>query len=108
MDTTLVSRVGLQSLSDVENFLSALQHIKGLTIQLNHVRARRSRRELSLANQIAALREVCGDKARESTRLGDLWKIAQDELRELQEPEPAPGLGCPGGPTGPCQGGSHT
>jgi hypothetical protein len=101
-NTFVASRVSINTLADIETFLSAAQHLKALTIQYNALRSRQSRRELSLATQIECITELLVDKARGSPRIAEMWRATQEELRTL-----AGDLGTPcTPPSGPCKGGT--
>jgi hypothetical protein len=103
MDTsTLDMRVGLDSLADVETFLSAAQHLKSLTLQLRQLQARRSRREHSIALQIECITQLLDGQAADSPRLKEFWREAQAELRALADLAAIP---CTP-PATPCKGGS--
>ena len=83
MDTTLVSRVPIVALSDIETFLTSAQHLKALTVQLAERQARESGLQNSLARQIAKSTQQCTELAAKSARLGELWRQVQAELRSL-------------------------
>jgi len=103
----MFSRVELDSLAAVTTFVSAAEHLKSLTLQLNELRHRRSRREHSLALQIECLTTVCGEKAAEVPYLADLWAVAQAELQALaQAPPPPPQPRPHQAPAEPCKGGN--
>jgi hypothetical protein len=99
---TLDARVGLDSLADVQTFLSAAQHLKSLTLELRHLQARRSRREHSIALQIECITRLLDEQAAETPRLREFWSQARAELSALTDPPPLP---CTP-PATPCKGGT--
>jgi len=80
---TLGARVPVGALSDVEKFLNAAAHLKGLLISRQERRARRSNIDQAIGRLIESHTAVCADLAKNDSRIAELWKLTQTELREL-------------------------
>ncbi len=99
MDVTLAGRLSVTALGDVERFVEAAQHLKALATQRHELRCRDSRRLAALSQQIDTFTLHCGALAQGNARLGELWKLTQEELRPLLDTAApaAPLAGCSAG-----------
>lgn len=86
---SLGSRVPIGALSDVETFLSSAGYIKGLMIYRNERAARKNQLDNAIKRLIDSHTRVCADLAKKSPRVADMWKLTQQELRELDAATPA-------------------
>ncbi len=101
-DTELRARVSVAALTDIEKFIHLAQHLKALTVQLQQRRARESRLQASLAQQITTDTAHARELVRGNPRLLELWAATQAELALLMPEEP-----CPGGAAATCETGAR-
>lgn len=70
------------ALADLKRFIDTAYQLKAVTVHLAARRARRSRLEFVLSEQIKILTQHCAELAQANPRgLGDLWKQTQTELQ---------------------------
>jgi hypothetical protein len=83
MDRQGAVRVGsapIRALSDLEQFLTAAQRLKGLTLELQARQTRAEAYQRILAVEIELARKCCESLAGRHPRLREPWKQVQAEL----------------------------
>jgi hypothetical protein len=88
MDITQRSRVNIAALDDVERFIQTVHQLKAVALDLANRRARRSRLEFVLGEQVKILTQHAGELVKAHPRLADLWKHTQTELATLLSAPP--------------------
>jgi len=84
MDTrALAARAPIGALKDVESFLTVAEHLKALVLQLSERRARESRYQRSLQQQINLFASECRTLVHENPRLREMWTQTLSELTPL-------------------------
>jgi septal ring factor EnvC (AmiA/AmiB activator) len=77
------------ALADVKRFIDTAHQLKSVSAHLADRRARRSRLEFVLAEQIKILTQHCAELASSHPQLADLWKQTQRELESATPAAPA-------------------
>lgn len=77
-------RAPIDALTDVEQFMTAAQQLKGLQVELRERQARESGYERSLSRQITAQTRALEELVAKHPRLKDFWRQLQSELKKQE------------------------
>jgi hypothetical protein len=81
----LAARAPIGALKDIETFMAVAGQLKALVVQLAERRARESRYERSLQQQINLFRAQCEQVAADNPRVRAMWVQVEAELRPLEK-----------------------
>jgi hypothetical protein len=84
----LAARAPIGALKDVETFIQVAGRCKALVIELAERRARESRYQRTLAQQIQLFKNQCEQLAHDNARIREMWRQTLAELEPLEDKSP--------------------